>query len=257
MASPPVNVDMLIMEGTNLGTDKPVFSEKDLEEKLVSRMATVKGRIFVCWSGQNIDRTVSLYRAARRTGRDLVLDLYAAGVLSMISDGTRLPRPELGNLKIVLTRRLRQHYSERYGEPYIEALLPYAISAEKIERSRNIIMLRSGLVEDYKKKGVRPTSEDLFLWSIWAGYLRDGGDIAYDWCKSAGTPVEHLHTSGHASTRDLVDFAKTIDAGVLVPVHGENWDQPPADIPPVLRLQDGVPFTIPDRTRHSDMLSSF
>ena len=35
MARPPADIDLLLMEGTNLGTDKPVSTEKDLEAEFV------------------------------------------------------------------------------------------------------------------------------------------------------------------------------------------------------------------------------
>ena len=87
MAMPPANIDVLIIEGTNLGTEKPVITEEQLEQDFMALFDRTKGRVFVSWSGQNIDRTVTLYRAAKRTQRTLVIDLYTADVLDRISDG--------------------------------------------------------------------------------------------------------------------------------------------------------------------------
>ena len=36
--------------------------------------------VLTAYSAQNIDRLVTLFRAAKRTGRTLVLDLYAATI---------------------------------------------------------------------------------------------------------------------------------------------------------------------------------
>ena len=66
MAKPPADIDVLFMEGTNLGSDKPVKSEEELEQDFRELFSRTKGRVFVTWSGQNIDRTVTLYRAAKR-----------------------------------------------------------------------------------------------------------------------------------------------------------------------------------------------
>jgi len=76
MASPPADVDVLISESTNLGSDKPVTTDAELETDFVELFDRTKGRVFVSWSGQNIDRTATLYRAAKRTGRTLVINLY-------------------------------------------------------------------------------------------------------------------------------------------------------------------------------------
>ena len=104
MANPPPDIDVLVTEGSNLGTDKPVKSEKEIEQDFVELFKRTKGRVFVSWSGQNIDRTVSLYRAAKRTGRILAIDLYTADVLDRIAAGTRLPRAGFPNLKVVVTK---------------------------------------------------------------------------------------------------------------------------------------------------------
>jgi ribonuclease J len=56
MAKPPANIDVLLSEGTNLGSDKPVKTEQDLESDFVELFNRTKGRVFISWSGQNIDR---------------------------------------------------------------------------------------------------------------------------------------------------------------------------------------------------------
>src|SRR5437016_5807082 len=60
MAMPPENLDVLLMEGTNLGSDKSCVTESDLEDTFVDLFQSTAGRVFVAWSAQNVDRTVTL-----------------------------------------------------------------------------------------------------------------------------------------------------------------------------------------------------
>jgi ribonuclease J len=60
MKSPPGNLDVLLMEGTNLGSDKSCVTERDLESEFVELFRGTPGRVFVAWSAQNVDRTVTL-----------------------------------------------------------------------------------------------------------------------------------------------------------------------------------------------------
>jgi ribonuclease J len=80
MQNPPKRVDALIMEGTNLpATDsapKSTLTEEELEEQFVSLFEKCQGRVFVSWSSTNIDRTVTLYKACKSSGRVLIPDLY-------------------------------------------------------------------------------------------------------------------------------------------------------------------------------------
>ena len=55
MAHPPADIDVLLTEGTNLGSDKPVMSENELETDFVELFERTKGRVFIAWSGQNIE----------------------------------------------------------------------------------------------------------------------------------------------------------------------------------------------------------
>ena len=67
----------MLMEGSSLGRLDPTQrfpAEADVETKLVERFRQ-DGFVGVCASAQNIDRVISLYRACKRTGRTLLLDL--------------------------------------------------------------------------------------------------------------------------------------------------------------------------------------
>jgi ribonuclease J len=81
------------MEGTNLGSDKPCSTESNLEGTFVDLFRSTAGRVFVVWSAQNVDRTVTLYRACLKAGRTLVVDLYTAEVMEALAEFGKLPRP--------------------------------------------------------------------------------------------------------------------------------------------------------------------
>jgi ribonuclease J len=246
MAHPPADLDVLLTEGTNLGADKPVKSETALENDFVDLFARTRGRVFVAWSGQNIDRTVTIYRAAIRTGRTLAIDLYTADVLDRIAAGTRLPRAGSANLTVVVTRGLRSTYRKQGRADFVARMAPHGISAKRLQGGRQVIMLRRGLLRDYQEAGVVPTAEDACNFSMWRGYLSDPHHAeAVDWCTAAGAELAHLHTSGHASPADLRAFAAALRPKLVVPVHGVKWDEEAHGFGAVRRLADGEPLVIP------------
>ena len=239
MDQPPPEIDVLIIEGTNLGADKPVKSETELEEDFVLLFQRIRGRIFVAWSGQNIDRTVTLYNAAKRSGRSLVIDLYTADILDRVSEGTRLPRAGFPNLKVVVTRGLRNLYTNQGREDFVARMARDGISAKKLESSNSVVMLRRGLIHDYSQAGVVPNANDAFNFSMWAGYLSDPYHAApMEWCRGGGAEITRIHTSGHAAPDDLRAFAKAIGPKIIVPVHGENWDEEQHGFGCIRRLSD-------------------
>ena len=245
IASPPRDIDVLLTEGTNLGTDKPVRTERELEQEFLALFRRTAGRVFVSWSGQNIDRTVTLYRAAKRAGRTLVLDLYTADVLDRVSAGTALPRAGFPNLKIVVTTGLAANYRGQGREDFVARMARHGVSAKRVPRN-SIVMLRRALIRDYVRAGLVPTTDDAFNFSMWRGYLNDPyASEPLEWCRSAGAEISYIHTSGHASPADLRAFANALRPKVVVPVHGVKWDEGSHGFGVVRRLADAETMAVP------------
>ncbi len=84
ISNPPKNIDGLLLEGSSLGRvrdDKRFPTEKDIEDLLTHAFRDTEVLALVNASAQNIGRVVSIFRACRKTGRKLVVDLYAAAIL--------------------------------------------------------------------------------------------------------------------------------------------------------------------------------
>lgn len=246
MSSPPASIDVLLLEGTNLGSDKPTKSEDDLEADFLRLFEETKGRVFVAWSGQNVDRTVTLYRAAKRAGRTLVVDIYTAEVLELLAEHGRLPRAGMESLKVVITSNMSRLYRRKDMATFVDRMATEGrgISAAALNRSPEkwVVMLRDSLRRDYARKGVRPNSNDAWSWSMWSGYLRDVGAEFAEWLSDA--QPRHIHTSGHASPSHLRAFANAISPRKLVPIHSFTWDDNLNGFPAVHRLKDGETLEI-------------
>ena len=65
-----------------------IASETDLERQFVQAFKETAGAHFVWTSSQNIDRLVTIFRAAKQAGRLLLIDLYTAVVLEATGKDT-------------------------------------------------------------------------------------------------------------------------------------------------------------------------
>ncbi len=87
---PPVDIDVLLMEGTMLCRSNGGFpDESSVEEEIVRVIADQHNASFIVCASQNIDRIVSAFRACKRTGKTLVVDVYTEWVLErmkLVSD---------------------------------------------------------------------------------------------------------------------------------------------------------------------------
>lgn len=99
VASAP-EVDVLLMEGTNVRAVPSTAersTEQDVEEALLSTMRSTSGLVATFSSAQNLDRLVTVFRAARRAGRTLVVDLYTATVAAATGRPS-IPQPGFDGL---------------------------------------------------------------------------------------------------------------------------------------------------------------
>lgn len=247
MTAPPGDLDVLLMEGTNLGGDKPCMTETDLEEDYVEQFRATKGRVFVAWSAQNIDRTVTLYRACLKTKRTLVIDLYTAEVLDALASFGRLPQPDWASIRVVITSAFSRLYKRKGDEAFVTRMAANGISAKALAAAPEnwVIMVRPSLIKDYEPAGVTPTSDDAWSYAMWRGYLKnEDGQRLQNWFDQGGATAKHLHTSGHASPSDLRAFANAMRPKTMVPIHGVAWDTDAEGFPPITRLVDGQPLEL-------------
>lgn len=247
MQDPPSSIDILLMEGTNLGSNKPSRTEAGLEDDFVDLFQQTSGRVFVAWSAQNVDRTVTLYRAALKTGRTLVVDLYTAEVMTTLAEFGRLPQPDWAKVKVIITPSLARMYRRRGESDFVDRMAVNGVSARTLEKNggRWVVMIRPSLARDLAKSGVTITADDAWSFSQWSGYLtQPDGRALEDWFSSGGASAKHIHTSGHASPNDLRAFAAAISPGRLVPIHGVSWDGELPGFPPIRRLADGEPMRV-------------
>ena len=222
VTAPPKDIDVLLMEGSSLsrlGSDKTFPTERDLESMLTDRLQMTDGLVMAHVSAQNIDRVVTLYRAAKKAGRTLIIDLYAAAILEATLhdsipqshwDSIALYVPDYQRRQIKrleMFELLKRHSANRI---YVEDLQSLA--------KRAVLLFRPAMMDDLETAGCLGGAH--FIYGQWGGYLARG-DYAMlpAWLDKHGIPLEHIHTSGHASPRDLQRFAKALHPKVLVPIH--------------------------------------
>lgn len=233
---------MLLMEGTTLSRvdEKDAFpSETELEKQLVEHFQATLGLAMVYASAQNIDRMVTLYRACKRTGRTLIIDLYTAAILEATGNasipqsdwpGVALFTPERQRRQIVRMQAfdlLKRHASNRI---YPEALPGLA--------SQAVLLFRPLHINDLDAAGV--LGQARFIYSQWPGYLQEDASQKWlNWLAGAGIEPAYVHTSGHASPADLQRFARALSPRQLVPIHSFVPEKYPDQFTNVRFREDG------------------
>lgn len=228
VARPPRPVHALLMEGSSLGRlrpDQAFPSEDDIENRFADALRE-PGFAGVCASAQNIDRVVSLYRACKRTGRTLILDLYAAEVLAATGN-TNIPQAWWEDVRIYVPEYQRRHIKRTERFEIVDRYKPHRIYREALAplAARAAMLFRPAMMADVDMmagawRGAR------VIWSQWEGYLSSVANQAFRAeLEARGVSFLPIHTSGHASIVDLKRLAEALAPEALVPVHTFEGDR--------------------------------
>lgn len=244
LRQPPKKIDVMLMEGSSLGrlADNEDFpTESALERIFIERFKTTPGMVLVVCSAQNIDRVVTIYRAAKQTGRTLILDAYAAEVLKATGYES-IPKPVRGwpNIAVFIPQRQRVYLKKKNIAPLVDSYRSFRLWPEQLaeQAPRSVMLFRAWMFSDLDR--AKALTGAMVIWSQWEGYLKEGSGAQLESdCKARGIPFKVIHTSGHASIADLKRLAATVNAKALVPIHTFEAERFPALFDNVVLRQDG------------------
>ena len=213
----PEQVDFLVCEGTNLSRQgQEVWSEKELENRAVAWMNRCQGPVFVLQAATNLDRLVTFYRAAKRSSRIFLEDLYQAEVAA--AAGPSIPQPgQFSNVRVFLPssasaesaryQRLCGYGSARIGRAHIPA--------------GSVICIRPSMWKWMEKLGQRlPLAGSVLFYSLWSGY-RERPEMSefLSWCGEMGIKEVTLHSSGHAAPEEIWQLLDQVHPKEIIAVH--------------------------------------
>lgn len=221
----PKHLDALLIEGTMMSRiNETIKSEEDIEKEACELVQSNATPVFVLQSSTNIDRLVSMYRAARRNKRIFVIDIFTAHIVSQLND--TIPKP--GKFKDIrvyyphyLTHRM---FKELDGARLMKQFSQYKISREELAKRNDYCMLiRDTMLFDLQH--IENLEAAGFIYSIWSGYKKlEKVKEILDFAQTKGMKVVNLHTSGHACIKTLQRTIECSQPQKIIPIHTENPD---------------------------------
>jgi len=252
--NPPKDIDLLFMEGTMIQRSNDEFpTEAEVENKIYD---TIKGQdniTFLISSSQNIDRIVSAFRACKRAGKILVLDIYTAWVLEQLKLVSKnIPAMEWEQIKVKLSFGQHEKLKDNpdfFGD-FRTRVYQHRISKEEMQATP-ADYLYFGKMSHFRTinfyKEIIPVN---VIYSQWLGYLSYKNEDYFGAEAMAGYRNDHqvnfmyAHTSGHATVEDLKMFAEALSPKMLVPVHTEHAGQYGKLFQHPEIIEDGVEFIL-------------
>ena len=187
---------------------------------MTSTIKASPGMVLVAYSGQNIDRLASVFKAARRSRRDLVVDLYTS-LIARATGNPNIPQAGFDGLRVFVPQSHRVRIKERGAFHLVEEIKGCRIFEREIAaRADELVVTFRKSMEPMLAKYPGILKCATAIWSQWPGYLdRSSGAETREFCEHHGIPIIIHHTSGHADIADLQRLAEALKPGRVVPIH--------------------------------------
>lgn len=240
--NPPQNIDALLLEGSSLGrlADSQQFpTETEIENRFVQLFSSTEGLALIHTSGQNVDRIVSIFRASKRTGRIMIIDLYTAAILEATGN-VHIPQSAWSDVALYVPQTQRLQIKNNAWFDLLKRHSKNRIFIEDLKELSNKSTLLFRPLHRFDLERGECLSGAIYIYSQWEGYWEQGVyDMVKDWLMRHSIPKHSIHTSGHASPGDLKKLVTVINPRSVVPIHSFFPGRYPELFPNVEAHNDG------------------
>ena len=222
----------LLCEGTRMGQESEHnYSEKEVEKKAGEIIAASKGLVLAYFSMSNVDRFMAFYRAARKNRRTLVIDTRLAHIIHNLREKIPVLPDVMKDPHIAIYYRMSKSCTFCDKDYYIweREYMGNMITYKEIVKEPERYVMHLGFYRLMELVYLQPKDAD-FVYSM-SEHFYEGEDneeqrtIWENWMKHFKIKFHKLHSSGHASGKDLAEFIKTVNPKILIPVHTQNAEE--------------------------------
>jgi len=249
------DIDLLFLEGTMLHRNNDLFpDETAVENTIFQTIQQQKNISFLLSSSQNIDRVVSAFRACRRAGKLLVIDIYTAWVLEQLRQVTQntpaMDWPEIRVFARYSQDEILKTNPDYFGD-FRKRLYRHRVMPKELRETPEAF-LYFGKMSGFRfidkfKNAAAPVN---VIYSQWLGYLAGkhadyyGSDQIAAYRSDPAVNFVYAHTSGHAPVADLQRLAAALNPRKLVPIHTEHGEDFSQIFATVVTHNDGEVFVV-------------
>jgi len=242
MQNPP-KVNALLMEGSLIGerSTELTMTEQEIENEFVNVIERTSGIVMVTTSSQNIDRLVTIFKAAMRTGRKMIVDFYTAEILDRLKEYARIPQASWPQIRVCYPQLLARRFEELGLNDILVRHRRNGIKWTRInEIENNVVMLiRAGFLYDIKR--FLNLEDATWIYSLWRGYFERSKPLRNlrSYLEEKGVRYEYLHTSGHANLSALKNLVDAMAPEMVIPIHSFHPEKYSEYFPNVRLVNDG------------------
>jgi ribonuclease J len=222
---------IMLCEGTRMTPDpENYYDEEQVHDKVKGIMEESKGLVFGEFSMCNIDRFNSFYRAAKETGRTMVVDTKYAFILNRLREFIELPDPHGDDvLKVYFKLAKSREFEEKDYLKFEREFLGNRITYRDIRADQQKYLMVTGFNKLMELVYIQPKNAD-YIYSSSESFLEgeeneDQRRVLDNWLNHFGITLHKAHCSGHAGKSDLKHAVETVNPEILIPIHTQNAEE--------------------------------
>jgi len=211
--------EALVIEGTRAGPEvRQSLSEEGVRTGVDQLLGSTSDLALVCTYPRDVDRLMTLYRAATAIDRTLVVSLKTAHLLTTIGQrfpDLHLPIPGSSPGIVAYGRKKRRYYA------WEVPLLDGCIEADELRSRGSQYLFAIDLMHFAELIDIRPPAGSPFIHSMSEPFSEDDVDdrVFHRWLDHFGLAFHQMHASGHCSALELQEIVGSVSAKTVYPIH--------------------------------------
>ena len=220
---------VLLMEGTRMGSESEHnYTEAEVEDKIEEIIRVSKGLVFTYFSMSNVDRFMSVYHAALKNKRKVVIDTRFAYILDNLREKVPALPDVMSDKNILVYFRLAKSgtYNEKDYFVYERKFMPKMVTYADIAKDQKKLVMHMSFNKLMELVYIQPKDAD-YIYSSSEHFLegeenKDERRVLENWMTHFGVKFHKAHCSGHASKADIENMVKEIAPQIVIPIHTQN-----------------------------------
>jgi len=228
----PKNPDILLMEGTMMGSERDgkEESEKQLGLRIAAELKDQQKPVLTNFSLTNGDRIICMLNACIEAGYEFVVDLPTAFIYRKFEELNWKIKPFKDMpFKVFFLDAHKRALEDNGYKDFLESIRDKEVAMEDVFNKNNrLVLFKEGQLRHFKMARKIPPGS-LLIMSKWWERPYPGQEASYEnymtFVRKMRLKLDtSFHVSGHAYTKDLKTLAESINPKMLIPIHTNSPD---------------------------------
>ncbi len=219
----------MICEGTRMVEEerRKNYSEEQVAKLSRKIVSSTDKMVFVTHYSRDMDRFRSMYNAAKKNDRKIVVSPKTAHLMARLLEDKRLdlPDPLKDNEILVYYKRKKSgEFDERDYYVWEREFMDRMVTYEFVRENQGGLLMDLDFYQFAELIDIRPDPGSHFIHSMSEPYSEEDIEdiVMHNWLEHFKMRFHQLHASGHMDRQQITDLSNYINPKKLFPIHTEN-----------------------------------